>query len=272
MSLRICSFVSRLPVRPQGETRSLQTALWKEHGDARRAQARQAMMGQSAHTFPSHLPATPRVVPAWQDALEWCPSTVPFQPESPLWPQPTALPCWSWGLSPSHRPSQGTERAAGIPALRNPEHPAGTADRSQRLRCSSALALGQSHKPCASRSSFTAPAAVCFYVPGRSRNGDSRSQTYSCFPLAALPFLRKSHRPGQGGCAVPGGQGAAPAPPVGTPGTPGTSALCWVCAHGGAKDGDAVFSLCHWSRVGLWCPAVPSPARCWERTPQSPCE
>lgn len=125
MSLRICSFVSRLPVRPQGETRSLQTALWKDHRDARRAQARQAMMGQSAHTFPSHLPATPQVVPAWQDALEWCPSTVPFQPESPLWPQPTALPCWSWGLSPSHRPSQGTERAAGIPALRNPEHAAG---------------------------------------------------------------------------------------------------------------------------------------------------
>lgn len=73
-----------------------------------------------------------------------------------------------------------------------------------------------------------------------------------------------------------GGQGAAPAPPMGTPGTPGTSALGWgsglpgVCAQEGAKDSDTTFSLSQWGQGGLWGPADPGPARCWECTPQSP--
>lgn len=70
MSLRICSLLSRLPVGPWGEARSLLAALWKEHGGAGWAQAGQSMMGQSAHTSPSHLPAPPpHVVPAWHGAL-----------------------------------------------------------------------------------------------------------------------------------------------------------------------------------------------------------
>lgn len=59
-------------------------------------QAGQAVMGLPAHTSPSHLPAPPpRVVPAWHDALEWCPSMEPVQPGSLLWHQRTALPCWA---------------------------------------------------------------------------------------------------------------------------------------------------------------------------------
>lgn len=121
MPPKVCSLLSRLPVRPRGEASCLQNS------PAAGAQGCWVYSGRGHHAWghllapPPHLPAPPpHLASAKHDALGRCHSTMPFQPGSLHWSQQTALPWLGMETMAFKQMFPGDGESCWHPLLRGP--------------------------------------------------------------------------------------------------------------------------------------------------------